>query len=185
MTVIAIIKYPNPILKKVSREFTLDEIKAGKIENMTFAELRDKMIKVMAMDAGVGLAAPQVGLNLRMFIVNTTGMPDHDLVVFNPVLSNMKGSAIDKEGCLSFPHIYIKVKRFAEVTLEGYDVLSNPIKIEAKEMQARVIQHEYDHCCGKLFIEKMDVMDRIRANRVLEQLEQQWVRAQLLKGKKS
>jgi len=172
--VIEIIKYPNPILKKISREFTLDEIKAGKFDNMTFAELKDKMIKAMAMDSGVGLAAPQIGLNVRMFVVNTTGMPDHDLVVFNPILSNLKGSVIDKEGCLSFPNVYIKVKRFAEVTLEGYDTFSNPIKVEAKEMLARVIQHEYEHCFGKLFIEKMDIMDRIRTNRILEDLERKY-----------
>ena len=179
-----IVKYPNPILKKKCREFTTEELKSGKVGDMTFADIKARLARAMAFDSGIGLAGPQIGLNLRVFMVNGTGNPDDDLIIFNPKLSNMKGEVVASEGCLSFPDVYIKVKRFAEVTLEGYDIMSKPFKLEAKDLLARVLQHEYDHLDGKLFIDyNMGAMDRVRTNKILNVLEARWERSHKAKTK--
>ena len=93
---------------------------------------------------GIGLAAPQVGLNIRMFVCNQTAKPadGEELVFVNPVLSDLVGAEEGEEGCLSLPAVYGPVLRAQTCRIRAYDVSGNPIDREGEDMLARIWQHE-------------------------------------------
>ena len=142
-----IVTHPNPILRKISKEINVKTITDKK-----FQELCDNMIRTMKEKDGVGLAAPQIGKNIRVVIVNTKEGP---ICVINPVIT--KKSLIretDEEGCLSVPGTFGRVKRHKNISCTFTDREGNSIKVEAKGYMARIFQHEIDHLNGILFIDK-------------------------------
>jgi len=143
---------------------------AGPVEEFDDAlrALAEDMIETMHEAPGVGLAAPQVGRSIRL-IVYDIGEGPASLV--NPTLSSQAGEQVGEEGCLSIPGLYFEVRRAMRVTAEGFDTRGRPVRIEAEELLARVLQHEVDHIDGMLFIDRLDEEERKRAMAELRRQE--------------
>ena len=139
-----IVYYPHPALRWKSKPIT--EI------NAALREIVREMFDVMYEARGVGLAANQVGLPLRLFIVNTSaesgekdGEEDEELVFINPEITHRKGSVEGEEGCLSLPELYGQVRRAEEIVVEAFDLQGREFSMTLTELAGRVVQHETDH----------------------------------------
>jgi peptide deformylase len=161
-----IITYPDPRLRR----------EAEPVEEVT-DELRERvrnMFPLMYEAKGIGLAAPQIGWNKRLFVVNVTGEPEHELVLVNPkILEKTGGLWSMEEGCLSLPGINGKVKREKRIVVEAEDLEGNVFEIEADGMVGRCILHEYDHLDGVLFIDRLTSAKKQSIKRKLRDLEEQ------------
>jgi peptide deformylase len=115
------------------------------------------MFELMYDARGIGLAANQVDLPLQLFVVNATGDPEggEELVFVNPVIDQPKGSGVAEEGCLSIPGVHGNVNRPNQIHITAYDLEGNEIDTVVDGLLARVIQHEYDHLQGVLFIDRV------------------------------
>lgn len=133
--------------------------------------LIDKMFDLMRAARGVGLAAPQVGVGLRLFVMNATGEPHDDRVIINPLLTPAGTPAEAEEGCLSLPGINVMVRRPVRCRLEAVDAQGRSFVDEADGLVARIWQHETDHLNGTLIIDKMGPTDRIATRKTLRALE--------------
>ena len=151
-----VVQFPDPRLKKVSEPITevTEEIR----------ELARDMIDVMYDEPGIGLAAPQVGAPIRMFVIDTEWSDEsigrHPTVVLNPEISNREGRITWDEGCLSVPDYNAVVERDASITLHGVDLDGQPIEERADGLRAVCIQHEVDHLDGILFIDRISRLKR-------------------------
>jgi len=164
-----LIYYPDPILRKPSepvRQIDADLRRVAK-----------EMLQVMYEAKGLGLAAQQVGLVHRMTVMNVTGQAEDERVYINPTLVSQKGLVEAEEGCLSFPELYVKIRRAKQVTVRAYDLDGRELKIEAAELAARAWQHEIDHLDGVLFIDRMSETGRLAAAPRLKELEEAYEKA--------
>lgn len=163
MSIKKIVKYGEETLRKPSKEVS----KISKKVQMLVHDLLDTMYA----QNGVGLAAPQIGENLRVFVidVSTGNQPLHPMVFINPKIIKKSGACSSYEGCLSFPEAYTDVKRYSDVTVKALDINGKPFVIEGKggSLLARAIQHEFDHLDGILFIDHC--RNRFEADRILEE----------------
>lgn len=142
-----IIKYPNDFLRQKTRDVKIEELKDPKIQRLI-----SNMVKTMEDEKGVGLAAPQVGSNLRICIVKNG---DEFYALINPkVKSFSRKKEIFEEGCLSFPGKYFSVERPNKVKVQAQDIKGIKVKIKAGGLLARVLQHEIDHLDGILVIDR-------------------------------
>jgi peptide deformylase len=160
-----LIQYPHPTLRHVARPLK-------KID----AELRQialEMFALMYKHRGVGLAANQVDLPYRLFVVNLEGDPakGEEMAFVNPVLSRRKGLAEAEEGCLSLPGLYGYVKRPEEVVLDAFSLDGKPVHLELDGLFARVVQHETDHLDGRLFIDRLNTTGALGARPILDEFE--------------
>lgn len=165
MAILKILKYGDPILRQKSKE-------VSKISKKIKILVED-MLDTMYANNGVGLAAPQVGQNLRIFVidVSTDDEPLNPLVFINPKIIKKSGAMNSNEGCLSFPQAYVDVRRYSNIMVKAVDIKGRPFVIEAKkpanELLVKAIQHEFDHLDGILFIDhSRNIFDTIS---VLEQ----------------
>jgi len=154
----AIRLYGDPVLRQRATE--VDGIDG------TLKQLADDMVLTMYEAPGVGLAAPQVGVQKRMFVYDT-GDGEGPVTVVNPVLVEARGEWTFDEGCLSIPGLSWPIVRPKEVHLTGLDLDGNEISVEADEYLARVFQHEVDHLDGVLLVERLDDDQRKEAKRIL------------------
>ena len=124
--------------------------------------LIDDMVETMYAAPGVGLAATQVGVALRLFVADTSsGRSVSDLLVLiNPEIVEQEGTQREEEGCLSLPGFTAQVGRSARVVLKGLDREATPVQIEGKGLRARVLQHELDHLDGSLFVNRLHGIGR-------------------------
>lgn len=152
MAIYNIVTVGDKILKINAKEVTKFDVRIEKlIKNMT-ETLHEK--------DGVGLAAPQVGISKRVIIAyNEEDGKIYELI--NPVIIRSEGVISGKEGCLSVPGRIGTVRRFVKIVVEGQKAKGDKIKIEAKDMFARVLQHEIDHLNGILFIDKAENIEEI------------------------
>lgn len=150
--------YGDPVLRQRARE--VDDID-GRLK-----QLADDMVETMYAAPGVGLAAPQVGIQKRLFVYDTADGEGPRTIV-NPVLSEGRGEWTFEEGCLSVPGLSWPIVRPKEVHLTGYDLDGNEVSIDADEYLARVLQHEVDHLDGVLLVERLDEDQRREAMRLL------------------
>lgn len=134
--------YPDPILEK-----ECDNI----VNYLAIPKVVDNMFKIMYENKGVGLAAPQVGLSIALFVANIHKSRSKGLVFANPEMLKAEGSVCDIEGCLSFPDEFIFKTRPEYVMVKAYDKYGKEFVLEADGFLARVICHEYDHIKGILF----------------------------------
>jgi peptide deformylase len=161
-----IVHYPHPALRWKSKPVT--EISA---------ELRAdvaRMFELMYEAKGVGLAANQVALPYRLFIVNASGDPelaDEELVFINPEIMKRTGSEEGEEGCLSLPELYGQVRRAEEIVVEAFDLSGVGFKMTLDELGARVVQHETDHIDGVLFVDRMTDIARRELDGPLDDME--------------
>ncbi|HEX3871488.1 MAG TPA: peptide deformylase [Pirellulales bacterium] len=163
---LSVINYPHPTLRRKSKPLRRVD-----------AELRrliEEMFGLMYEQKGVGLAANQVDLPYRFFIVNESGdfgRREQELVFINPVLAKPKGSEEDEEGCLSLPGLYAPVRRPERITINAYDLNGQTVNYEASGRLARIMQHETDHLDGVLFIDHLSPTHRIAARDQIEEFE--------------
>jgi len=126
---------------------------------------------------GVGLAAPQVGRSLRIFVVDPfwfkEGHKKNPYIFINPELKEFEGEESLEEGCLSLPDIFARVIRAQMVVIEGFNENWEKVRIVAEDLFARALQHEYDHLEGILFIDRVPKLKRISFIKQLKQLENQ------------
>jgi peptide deformylase len=162
-----IILYPDPRLKKVSEPVSVfDE---------SLRSLATRMLELMREARGVGLAAPQVGQNVRLFVMNPTGEPGDDRVYVNPVLTDGDGGEEEaEEGCLSLPGIHINVVRSKQMRLNAQDLDGKPIEEIASGFIPRVWQHETDHLNGTLLTDRMGPVARMANRKILNDLKEQY-----------
>jgi peptide deformylase len=147
-----VIVYPDKLLKLVSKEITTFDSELH--------HFLDDMYDTMLESNGIGLAAIQVARPIRVFVLC---IPDEEgeqhpkdlLEIINPVISNMSGTIVYQEGCLSVPSFYEDIERHEKITLDYQDRHGNAHSIEAEGLFSVAIQHELDHLDGKLFIEKL------------------------------
>jgi peptide deformylase len=150
-------QFGDPVLTQRSAEVTeLDG---------TLARLVDDMIETMHDAHGLGLAAPQVGVQKRLFVYQ---LEDRDPVaIVNPTIAESRGEWEFDEGCLSIPGLYFPIVRPKEIHLTGWDIDGNEVSIEGDEIEARCFQHELDHLDGRLLLTLLDKAQRKEAMREL------------------
>jgi peptide deformylase len=168
-----IVHYPHPALRHQARPLTCIDKKL----NLQIGEMWDLMYDAR----GLGLAATQVALPYQLLLINITGDPnqrDREEVYINPVIVEHKGSVDDEEGCLSFPGLFQKVRRFKTVKVQAYNLKGEPVEVVASDLAARAWQHEIDHLNGVLFIDKMGAIAKLSARSSVKQFEREYRRAQ-------
>ena len=141
--------------------------------NQSLGDLIDDMIQTMYATSGVGLAAPQVGVGLRVFVADPSGGRSLDdlIAVVNPNIVRAEGIQREEEGCLSLPGFTDHVARPANLVVSGYDRLGTEIKVEGEDLLARVLQHELDHLDGSLFVDRLQGLRRDRIVRRVRKLQ--------------
>lgn len=163
--------YPNPVLLNRCRELTEDELLSGKHDGQHFEVIFGEMRRMMKANNGCGLAAPQAGLPIRLFVAEHE---EQRIEVINPVLHEMKGRTIEEEGCLSIPGIHAYVFRAQKLVLTGLDPKLNKIELKLSHWMARIVQHEFDHCEGVLFTDKMGCLDKDKHKDTLARMRSAW-----------
>jgi peptide deformylase len=153
----------DPVLRESAREVqAFDDL---------HRKLIDDMLETMYSAPGVGLAAPQVGLALRLFVFDA-GDGAGPAAIANPVLTDLEGEPDEEEeGCLSVPGLWYPTRRSMRARVEGLDRWGEPISVVGEGLLARIFQHETDHVNGLLFIDRLDPEDRRRAMGMLSDRE--------------
>jgi peptide deformylase len=149
MAILPIKTVPEPVLRRKSKRVsTID----GSIR-----KLAEDMLETMHAAPGVGLAAPQVGVPLRVIVI---GLPEEeDFVLVNPEIVRRVGERLVTEGCLSVPGYFGEIKRARRVTVKGKDLSGKEIRIKGEELLAQALEHEIDHLNGVLYIDHLESGD--------------------------
>lgn len=158
-----ILTYPDPRLREVAQP--VQKIDAE------IQQLAQDMAETMYDAPGVGLAATQIGVALRVFVIDIAGEDEpSDLKVFiNPEILESSGTQTWEEGCLSFPGVSEEIKRAAKVRVKALDVDGKPFELEATGLMAVAIQHEHDHLNGELMIDHLGALKKRLLGRKLAQ----------------
>jgi len=151
MAVHPIVLYPDPLLRHKAKRVThIDE---------AIARLIDDMVDTMHDVRGVGLAAPQIGVPLRVAVIEL--LDEETIVLVNPQIVKRSGERLVEEGCLSIPGYRGEIKRSAKVTVKGLDRHGREIRIKGEEFLAEALEHEIDHLNGVLYIDHLESMDKL------------------------
>lgn len=163
MALLKIIYLPDPRLRKASTNVeTFDD---------QLQTLIDDMFETMYSVKGVGLAAPQVGINKRLSVIDVDGDKSNQIVIINPEITLQTGTAKFQEGCLSVPGAYDTVERAEKVTVKALDRFGKPIEITADGLLGECLQHEIDHLNGKLFVDLLSPLKQSLARKKLEKFK--------------
>jgi peptide deformylase len=162
MPLLTILRYPDPRLQK----------RAAKVDTVTdrIRQLIKDMAAAMYAAPGIGLAATQVNVHLRVIVIDVSESRDELQVFINPELVAASGESEIEEGCLSVPGVYEKVRRAQRVTVRALNAAGEPFTLEAEGLLAVCIQHEMDHLEGKVFVEKLS---RLKQSRILSRFKKQ------------
>jgi len=168
MAIRTIIYLPDPRLRRVAQKIETfdDELQL----------LIDDMFDTMYYAHGVGLAAPQIGINLRLSVVDVKGDKTQQLVLANPEIISSEGAIEFMEGCLSVPGAYDHVTRAGKVTIRAQDRFGKLFEMSAEGLMAECFQHEIDHLNGKLFVDLLSPLKRAMARRKLDKYKRNQVR---------
>jgi peptide deformylase len=156
-------KYPTPVLREKAKP--VEEI------NDDIRLLADRMKDIMVQTRGVGLAGPQAGVNLRIFVVSTDGTKENAKTYINPTIKVEGPIVAEEEGCLSLPGIFGKIKRYAACTVTATDLEGNEFTETGEGLLARALQHEFDHLEGMMIKDRLSQGAKLRARRRLKQME--------------
>jgi peptide deformylase len=151
--------FGDPVLRKVAEEVTDID---GKL-----VQLADEMLETMYAEPGIGLAAPQIGVQRRFFVYDVGENPQ---AIINPEIVESSGEWVYDEGCLSVPGLFWEIVRPKEVHIVGYDLDGNEVSIEADEVLARLFQHELDHLDGVLLLDRLDADVRKAAMKTVREM---------------
>lgn len=168
-----IVQYSHPALRWKSKP-----IKQVTPELVAIVQ---NMFELMYASKGIGLAANQVALPYRLFILNLTGDPaekDEEIVFVNPQIIRRRGTAEGEEGCLSFPGMYGQVRRAAKVTVRAFNLKGEEFEYALDELAAKAVQHEYDHLDGVLFIDRLTEESKLDLEGLIGDYERQFRRWQ-------
>ena len=157
--ILEIKKYPDSILRRKSEKV--------KVFDEKLRRLCVEMFETLEINKGLGLAAPQIGESLSFFIVE---LNDKRLIFINPEIIKKEGKEIFEEGCLSFPGLFLKIKRPKRIEVKYQDLDGQERKIKADGILARVIQHELDHLDGILFIDRLSWLKKISLIKKLKKM---------------
>ncbi len=155
MAQLNILRYPDPRLHTVAQAVpAVDE---------RVRTLISDMLETMYAAEGVGLAATQVDVHIRLIVMDTSESRDQPVVLINPeVVARSDDKAVNEEGCLSVPAVYDRVERSARVTVRALDREGQPFDMEAEGLTAVCVQHEMDHLLGKVFVDYLSSLKRVR-----------------------
>jgi peptide deformylase len=163
--------WPNPVLDSPGEFVNEFDDKLKKLVN--------DMFETMYAAPGVGLAAVQVGVSQRLFVMDCSGGkdPDQRIVMINPEVLNVEGSQNGEEGCLSFPGIFTPVERSLRAVVRAQDINGEEFEVDGLELTARCMLHETDHCDGIVFLDKMSPLKRELVKRKIRKLQKtgKWV----------
>lgn len=129
--------------------------------------LARSLIETVRANNGIGLAAPQIGRDVQVFVAGPSQVRGEELVVVNPVIVTTRGRTSITEGCLSLPNVWERITRAAYIHMRGHDVSGNPLDVHADGLLAIVLQHEFDHLQGRLFIDRLSWLRRRRVGRTV------------------
>src|SRR6267142_2224672 len=165
MALLDIVTWPDPVLDTPAdpvTEFDKD-----------LSKLVSDMFETMYAAPGVGLAAVQVGVSKRLFVMDCSGGkdPEQRVALINPEVLRVEGNQNGEEGCLSFPGIYTPVERSLRAVVRAQDVNGNEFEIDGMELTARCMLHETDHCDGIVFLDKMSSIKRELVKRKIKKLQ--------------
>lgn len=167
-TSLRILKYPHPLLRAENAVVAEDEF------NDELKQTARGMLRIMYASRGVGLAAPQVGVNKRLLVFNPEGDAQaflQEVVMVNPVIvGSSKKTEVEPEACLSFPGMSGNVRRHEWVKVEGYRLNGKKFRVKYEGWKARIFQHEFDHLEGVMYIDRLDDEDRERVKQRLDEL---------------
>ncbi|OHB59387.1 MAG: peptide deformylase [Planctomycetes bacterium RBG_13_44_8b] len=161
-----ITRYPAPVLGQKAQP--IEKIDDG------ICALAEKMKDIMVQNQGVGLAGPQAGVGLRIFVASPDGTKANAKVYINPVITPSGKLVTAEEGCLSLPGIYGKIQRYSKCSIKALGIDGEEISEEAEGLLARIFQHECDHLEGTLVADKLSTVAKIAARRKLKQLRENY-----------
>lgn len=167
---VGLVKWPDPRLRK--KAVTVESFDAETVEILK--ALAGRMFEIMREEKGVGLAAPQVGVSIRLFVMDAG---DGEKIYVNPELSDPEGEDEAEEGCLSLPDIRTPVLRCTRLRMQARDAEGNEIDETSDDFVTRVWQHETDHLNGVLILDKMPPSVRMGVRRQLKDLEEEYAAA--------
>jgi len=169
MAIRRVCKYGEKILQKRCREVDLKSLR------YELPGILEDMFETMDAAGGIGLSANQVGLDLRLFVIKLTkGEETMRIALINPELSGRSGSMTEEEGCLSFPGLFVRVKRFSRVKMRALNEKGQPIELNAEGLFAKALQHELDHLDGIVFTDRLPLLSRLRLRPVLMKMKRSW-----------
>ena len=165
MALLEIVNYPAPVLLTVGKPV---EHFDDRLESFV-----EDMFETMYHAKGVGLAAPQVAVANRIFVMDCSGGEDEmqKIAIINPEIVHVEGEQIGEEGCLSFPGIYQKIQRSLRTIVRAQDVSGDWFELDGTELTARCMLHETDHCDGIVFLDRMTPLKREMAKRKIKKLQ--------------
>ncbi|HAZ7572334.1 peptide deformylase [Legionella sp. PATHC032] len=163
MAIRKILYLPDERLRKIAKPVdTFDE---------SLQTLINDMFDTMYDARGVGLAAPQIGVSLRLSVIDIVGDKKEQIVIVNPEIVSSHGEKEFEEGCLSVPGAYDTVVRAEKVTVKALDRFGKPFEITGEGLLAECLQHEIDHMNGKLFVDMLSPLKRMMARRKLDKFK--------------
>lgn len=167
MALLEIVHYPEPVL------LTPGEPVVDFDDNLK--RLAKDMFETMYVSRGVGLAAPQIGVSKRLFVMDCSGGrdPKQQLVIINPEIVMVEGEQTGEEGCLSFPSISFQVKRNLRTVVRAQDLSGEWFELDGMDLTARCVLHETDHCDGIVFLDKTSPLKRELVKRKIRKLQKQ------------
>ncbi|HEY0049233.1 MAG TPA: peptide deformylase [Pyrinomonadaceae bacterium] len=167
MALLKIVQYPEPVLLTVGKPVGEEEF------DEDLRRLVKDMFETMYAAGGVGLAAPQVAVSKRLFVMDCSGGEDpaQKIALINPEIIAQEGEQTGDEGCLSFPGIYTQVKREVRTVVRYQDVFGNVRELDGTDLTARCVLHETDHCDGIVFLDRMTMLKREMAKRKIRKLQ--------------
>ncbi len=168
MALLKIVHYPEKVLLEVGKPVLEKEF------NADLKKFVEDMFETMYEMEGVGLAAPQVDVSKRLFIMDCSGGEDESekLTFINPEILHVEGEQYGDEGCLSFPGIYTKVKREMRTVVRFQNVAGEMQELDLQDLPARCVLHETDHCDGIVFLDRMSPLKRELSKRKIKKLQQ-------------
>lgn len=167
MSVLKIAHYPEPVLLSAAMPVADDEFN-GDLKNLV-----DNMFDTMYEAGGVGLAAPQVSISKRIFVMDVPGEEGESqkLTFINPEIVTVEGEQTGEEGCLSFPGLFQVIKREMRVIARAKNETGETFEVDLKDLAARCVLHETDHCDGIVFLDRMSSLKRELAKRKIKRLQ--------------
>lgn len=167
MALMDVVTWPNPVLENPGEPVT-------EFGNALKTLVRD-MFETMYAAPGVGLAAVQVGVAQRLFVMDCSAGkdPDQRVVMINPEVIHVEGEQNGEEGCLSFPGIFTPVERSLRAVVRAHDINGDLFELDDTELTARCMLHETDHCDGIVFLDKMSSLKRELVKRKIRKLQKQ------------
>jgi len=167
MSLLKIVHYPEKVLLEIGKPLREEEF------NGDLEKLVGDMFETMYDAGGVGLAAPQVDVSERLFVMDCSGGEDETqkLALINPEIIHVEGDQYGDEGCLSFPGIYTKVKREMRAVVRFQDLTGETQELDLTELPARCALHETDHCDGIVFLDRMSALKRELSKRKIRKLK--------------